>query len=282
MGIKLIIDSGSDISKSEADNLGLLYLGFEVTIDGKNYFDGIDLSIEDFYKKLGEDLLPKTSQINPFRYEKLIKDVLDNGDKVIVITLSSKLSGSYNSALIAAEQFDSSKVAIVDSLNACEGERILIEYALKLINENNEFEDVVNKLNEIKKRIRVIGAIDSLKYLKLGGRISTLAAIGGSLLNIKPLVSIIDGEVKVIGRAKGNKKAMIELNNNIKKTNGIDFELPYCILYSGLDDSIAKKYASENLEIFNNDENIRVFPMGCTIGTYVGFGTIGVAFFEKN
>lgn len=146
--IKLMIDSAADIGKAEADKLGIIMLPMVITIDEKEYFDGVDLTPTEFYEKLIESsALPKTSQINPFRFEEEFEKHVENGDEIIVITISSKLSGTYQSALEAARKFKG-KVHVIDSLNACIGERLLCEYALALIKQGLSANEIVDRLEE--------------------------------------------------------------------------------------------------------------------------------------
>ena len=149
--------------------------------------------------------LPKTSQINSYRFEECFEKLTANGDEVLAIILSSKLSGTFNSAKQAAKKFGE-KVKVVDSLNACIGERILCEYALRLIEKGLSLEDIVKELETKRENICVLALLDTLKYLKKGGRISAVVALTGEVFSIKPVISIKNGEVKLgfIGTMAGN------------------------------------------------------------------------------
>lgn len=282
MAIKLMIDSASDISKEEANKLGILMIPMIITIDNEDYYDGVDISPYQFYEKLVKsNNLPKTSQINPYRFEEEFKKFTSNGDELIVITISSKLSGTYESAKQAALNFEE-KVHVVDSLNACIGERLLCMYALRLIGQNIPAKKIVDELNRIKSKINVLAIVDTLEYLRKGGRVSSAVAFAGELLSIKPLVSVVEGEVKLIGKARGVKKANSLLNTFVEKKGGIDFTMPYGVIYSGLDDSSLKKYLKESIHLFQGEiTDIPSHILGGTIGTHVGPGAIGIAFFEK-
>ena len=282
MSIKLIVDSASDISENEAKQMGAIMMPMTITFGDKDYLDGVDLLPKQFYEKLIEsDTLPKTSQINEYRFEQQFKQLTDEGYDVIAITLSSKLSGTYNSALQAASGFEG-KVYVVDSLNAAIGERLLVVYALDLIKQGKTAQEIVELLNEKKSKINLMAMLGTLEYLKKGGRISAAVAFAGKLLSLKPVVSVVDGEVKLIGKALGSKNGNNLLNRLVAEKGGIDFTMPYGVIYSGLDDSILKKYVTDSSHLWEgHTEQVSAYLIGGTIGTHVGPGAIGVAFFEK-
>lgn len=283
MAIKLIVDSACDINQKEADNLGIILLPIEVRFDQEIYLDGVDITPIKFYEKLVEsDQLPTTSQINPYRFEQVYEQVIKSGDQAIVITLSSKLSGTYNNAKLAAEKYNDN-IYVVDSLNACVGERLLIQYALKLIKEDKlDIEQIVDILNNKKTKINVLAMLDTLLYLKKGGRISAFVAFSGELLSIKPVIGVIDGEVKLVGKARGSKNGNNLLCKLVSEKGGIDFSMPYGVVYSGFSDATLKKYVKDSEYLWQgHTDELPIYIIGCTIGTHVGPGTIGVAFFEK-
>ena len=282
MSVKLIIDSASDINEKEAGELGITMLPMEVRFGSDEYLDGVNLMPKDFYNRLIEsDELPKTSQINPFRFEEEFEKLTANGDEVVVITISSKLSGTYRSACEASKNY-SGKVFVVDSLNATIGERLLCQYAIKLIKDGKTASEIATELNNVKSKINVMAMLNTLKYLKKGGRISAVTALAGEVFSIKPVVGIIEGEVKMIGKAMGSKKGNNLLNTLVEKKGGIDFDMPYGVVWSGNDDSVLNKYVEDSNHLWENyTDKVPAYMMGSTIGTHVGPGAIGVAFFEK-
>ena len=282
MGIKILIDSASDITQDEAKKYGIEVLPLIVSFGDQEYLDGVNLTQKEFYEKLIEtDTLPKTSQITPYRFTEAFEKLTENGDEVIVVTISSKLSNTYNSAVLAASEFED-KVYVVDSLSATAGEKILCLYALRLIKEGLNIKDIVNRLNEVKNKIRILAVVGTLEYLKKGGRISKATAFAGELLNIKPVISVEDGVVKLVGKARGSKKANNLLNELIDKKGSIDFTMPYTTLYSGLSDLMLKKYIEDEKHLWEDStDNIPICNVGSTIGTHVGPGAIGVVFFSK-
>ncbi|MDE5591037.1 MAG: DegV family protein, partial [Acetatifactor sp.] len=179
MGIHIITDSASDIKTTERENLTIIPL--TITFGETEYQDGVTLTHKQFYEMLIEnDTLPVTSQIPPFLFEEAIKKAVAQGDEVITITLSAKLSGTWQSAMIAAENYPGF-IYVVDSENVSIGEHILVEYALRLVDSGLSAAEIVEKLNLLKKRIRLVALLDTLEYLKKGGRISGAAALAGSI-----------------------------------------------------------------------------------------------------
>lgn len=282
MAIKILIDSASDISKEEAEKLGITMIPMTVNFGDEEYLDGIDILPHQFYEKLIEsDVLPKTSQINSFRFEEAFEEFTKNGDEVIAIVISSKLSGTYNSALQAAEKFGG-KVFVVDSLNAAIGERLLAQLALRLIEQGKTAKEIFDELNIKKTKINLVAMVNTLEYLKKGGRISAVTAFAGQMLSIKPVLSVVDGEVKSIGKALGSKKANNLLNKIVEEKGGIDFDMPYGVLWSGLDKTMLDKYVQDSAHLWKeHTDNVPAYILGATIGTHAGPGAIGVAFFEK-
>ena len=282
--IKILVDSASDIDQKEAERLGVSMISMQVRFGEEEFLGGVDLSHREFFEKLIESSeLPKTSQINEYSFEERFEELTKNGDEVVAVLLSSKLSGTYNSAKRAAKKFEG-KVFVVDSLNACIGERILCEYALRLVKEGKlSAREIAKELDEKKNSIQLLAMVDTLKYLKKGGRISSVAAIAGEVLSIKPVISIIKGEVKVVGKAMGSKKGNNLLMQLIEKCGGVDFKLPFALAYSGLSDDNLKKYIADSSALWKGKaETLPVFMIGSTIGTHAGPGAIGVAFFAEN
>lgn len=284
MSIKIITDTGTDFTPEEAKDLGITLLPLKVSFGHEEYLDGIDLTHDQFYEKLIEtDVFPKTSQVSPADYEEAFKKAFEdpNTTDVLCVTLSSKLSGCYQSANIAASEFDA-HVYVYDSLNVCIGQRLLIELACAMRDEGMSLEQIAKVLEEKKKSVRVIALLDTLEYLKKGGRISSAAAFAGNLLSIKPVVCVEDGEVAMLGKARGSKAGNNKLNEFIEKFGGIDFSFPICLAYSGLDDTLLKKYVEDSKELYKaHHKPLRTYQIGCAIGTHVGPGTIATAFFSN-
>ena len=282
MSVRIVIDSACDLPKSTADNLGLAYLPMRTIFDNEEYLDGITLNGEQFYEKLIEtDTAPKTSQIPPSEFEAAFEQIVSAGDTALCITVSSKLSGTYQSAMIAAERFGD-QVIVVDSLNVTVGEQLLVLRAVQLRDEGWSAWEMAEILNHEKKRIRLIALLDTLEYLKKGGRISSTVAFAGALLSIKPVIAIVDGEIEMLGKARGSKNGNNKLVELVQSSRGIDFDRPFMLAYSGLSDHMLRKYISDSHELYEGKtDHLPVCRIGSTIGTHVGPGAFGLAFFRK-
>ncbi len=281
MSIRFITDSASDMIYGT--NEDVTFVPLTVTFGDHSYQDGVDLSHREFYEKLIEsDVLPTTSQIAPAAFEEAFQKVKDAGDVAIVVTISSKLSGTYQSACIAAEDFPGI-VHVVDSANVTLGERALIEYGLRLKAQGMGVQEIVDALEREKGHIRLVALLDTLEYLKKGGRISKTVAFAGGLMAIKPVLEIRDGEIQILGKARGSKQGHNLLVQEIKKAGGIDFDLPYFLGYTGLSDTLLQKYIEDGRTLWQAcTSHLEVNTIGGAIGTHAGPGAIAVAFFEKN
>ena len=229
MAVRFIIDSASDIVPAEAEALGLIHIPMKVIFGEEEYSDSVDLTHREFYERLIEnDEIPTTSQINPGVFMSAYQKVADNGDTAVVITLSGKLSGTYQSAMIALDGFED-KIFVVDSESVCVGERILIQLGLKLRDQGLSAAEIAAELDLQKKHVRVLALLDTLEYLKKGGRISAAVAFAGNLLSIKPVIAIENGEVSLVGKARGSKKGNNLLRELITNCGGINFDKPFAL-----------------------------------------------------
>ena len=281
MAVYFITDSGSDILPHEARALGVQVLPLTVRFGDQEYRDSVDLSHHAFYEKLVEsDQLPTTSQVPPSQFADALEAVLGPNDQAVVITLSSGLSGTYQSACIAAMDYPG-QVFVVDSLSLAIGQRILVLRGLELLRRGHSATEIAEILEEEKHRVHVLAMLDTLEYLKKGGRISAAAAVAGSLLSIKPVVTMKDGKVAVIGKARGSKQANNLLRQLVTDCGGIDFDRPLALAYSGLTDTLLQKYITDSRELWDGHEDtLAVHTVGCTIGTHAGPGAVAVAFFK--
>ena len=279
MKIRIITDSACDLLPPCRPEVTVLPM--DITFGAETYQDGVNLTHHQFYEKLIEgDDLPTTSQISPARFEEAFRQAAEAGETVVAIVLSAKLSGTYQSACIAAEEFPG-KVFVVDSANATIGERILVERAVELMDAGLEAAAIAERLEEEKRDIRLVALLDTLEYLKRGGRVSASVALVGGLLAIKPVVAVQDGEVVVLGKARGSKNGNNLLVQEIQKT-GVAFSRPYRLGYAGLDDGLLKKYIADSAALWTEHaDHLPLGTVGGTIGTHVGPGAIAVAFFQK-
>ncbi len=282
MSVRIITDSASDIPQSTAKEWGIDVIPLKVRFGEEEFLDGVTLPPQEFYKKLVEtDEIPKTSQISPYEYTQHFKAALEAGDEVIYFSLSAGVSGSYQSACIAAEDLEGD-VHIVDTRQFCISEYIIVQRAVQLRDQGMNAAEIVEAIKEEMDRVHVISVFDTLEYLKLGGRLSSAAAFAGNLLMIKPVITIEDGMVKVIGKARGSRNSHNMLMEFVRKTGGIDFDRPICLAYSGFNDDVLKKYVEDSRILYEGHEDkLQYAKVGATIGTYSGPGAIALAYFEK-
>ncbi len=278
--IRIITESASDMAAPFPESVTVLPM--TVRFGEIDYQDGVTITHHEFYEKLIEsDELPVTSLISPAAFADAFQEAADAGETVIAITVSSKLSGTYQSAVLAAEDFPG-KVFVVDSLSAAVGEQILVQYAVQLVEKGLSAEVIAAVLEREREKIHVMALLDTLEYLKKGGRISKTVAFVGGVLSIKPVVAIRDGEVAMLGTARGSKNGNNFLIKEIEKTNGVDFSRPLCLGYTGLSDVHLQKYIQDSRALWDGYEDcLNVCSIGATIGTHIGPGAIAVAFFAK-
>ena len=271
MAVRILTDSASDISQERAKEWGIKVLPLKVRFGEEEYLDGVTLKGQEFYHKLVEtDVVPKTSQISPYEYEEEFKAAQEAGDDLIYFCLSSGVSGSYQSACIAAQDYEEN-VQVVDTKQFCISEYIIVQRAVQMRDEGMGAKELVEKISEEMKKAHVISVFDTLEYLKLGGRLSSAAAFAGNLLMIKPVITIENGEVKVIGKARGSRNSHYMLMEFVNKTGGIDFTRPICLAYSGFNDDVLKKYVEDSKVLYEgNEDKLQYATVGATIGTYSG------------
>ena len=281
MAVKFIIDSASDVLPGECKKLDVVHVPLTVRFGTKEFADAVDLSHKKFYKLLtsGKEEHPTTSQVTPAAWAEAMEEVTKDGDTAVVITLSSKLSGTYQSACIAAEDFEG-KVFVVDSMTATIGERLLLQYGIRLAHEGLDAATIAARLDEIKDKVRIFARLDTLEYLKKGGRISGATAVVGTMLNIKPIIAVRDGVVQNVGKARGAKMADKQVRELVAKAGGIDFSKPMCAAYSGLEDDNLKTFLAESTDLLCGSE-IDTATIGCVIGAHVGPGAVAIAFFHN-
>lgn len=281
MSVRIICDSASDITQEQAKDWGITVLPLKILWDGEEYLDGVTMKNREFFEKLFEtDELPTTSQLSPYDYEKAFQEVVDAGDTAVCFTISSKLSGTYQSANIAKEEFGDN-IIVVDTLNAAVGEQIIVRRAMELRDSGKSAREIADIINEEKKNVKVIALIDTLEYLKKGGRISATTAMAGAVLNIKPVVAIADGEIGVLGKARGSKNGNNKLMELVQK-DGIDFNRPFLLTYAGLNDDLLQKYMKDSSSLYEGKaQKLEIVPFGSVVGTHVGPGAIGIAYFAQ-
>lgn len=277
--IRILLDSSADYSAQEAKEHNLELVPINITFNGKNYLDGIDITKDEFYDLLtSSEEFPKTAQPSPQDYVDLFEDAKEKGDSIVYLSLSSSLSGTFQSATLAKSMVEYDEIYLVDTLSATRAIRIMAEYACKLREEGDDAATIAEKLEEFKSRVVILAALDTLEYLSKGGRLSKTAAAVGELANLKPIITVTpEGTIGVPAKALGRNKAISTLTKMITEKQ-IDTTFPIYSLYAVGEEN------TEKLEQKLGKEGVRVtkrLQIGPTIGCHVGPGAYGVIFVTK-
>jgi len=277
--VRIITDSTSDVRPDAWAKFGVTVLPLSVSFGEKTFLDGVDLTNEAFYEMLANAArLPTTSQINPDTFSGVFKQYTSAGDDVVGIFISSKLSGTCNSALIAAQEVIPDKIFVVDSKIGTFGLSIVVHEALKLRDAGMGAAEIADKVKQLAERVRLVAMVDTLKYLRMGGRISAVASIVGGVLGIKPIVDLQDGSIHNIGKVRGRQSVMQfilkylddhPVDTNLTFATGHSNARHWCDHLCG--------FLKPHLPI----EKILFGEIGSVIGSHVGPGAFGFAYFEK-
>lgn len=280
MSVRIIVDSTADVPENIASRLTVVPL--TICFGDEEFIDRITIDHKTFYEKLTNcETLPHTSQATPYAFEEKFREAVDAGDTVVALTVASELSGTHHSATVAAAEFPG-KVYVVDSKTVAIGLGILAELALSLVDEGLDAEAIASRLSEERENVNVIALLDTLEYLKRGGRISPAVAFAGGLLGIKPLVNIKNGEINVLGKARGTKLGNSMLTKEVEDAGGICPDKPFLLGYTGVSNELLESYISASDELWLPlDADVRRTHIGSVVGTHAGPGAFAVAFFNK-
>ncbi|WP_432401648.1 DegV family protein [Wukongibacter sp. M2B1] len=278
--IKFITDSLSDMPKQIASKYNISVLPLTVRFGTEEYKDGVDLSSEEFYKKLEEvEQIPQTSQVTPIEFTKAIKEAFEEGyEKVIIINGSGGVSGTHQSAVIAKTEMNNSNVYVFDSKSLSYGCGMLVARAAEMAEEDRSLDEILKKIREMIEGAHQIFSVDTLKYLHKNGRLSTGKMALGTLLNVKPILEIVDGKVEPVDKVRGNKKLYKKMIDICKKNGlkeGARISIGHAVNKEGLEhlkDLVMKELKPS--EIVEAD-------IGCTIGTHTGAGVLAIFFISE-
>ena len=276
--IRILVDTSSDYTVEETKAKGMELAPIHITFGETDYRDAYDLTKDKFYELLtSNEEFPKTSQPTPQDFVDIFEDVQEKGDELICILLSSKLSGTYQSATLAKSIVEYDNIYLVDSLGATHMIRLMADHAKELAEAGKSAEEIVEVLEAMKGKIKVLAVVDTLEYLCKGGRVSKASAAIGEMAKVKPMITVNEGEVAVIGKSLGKNKAI----GNLLKALGeceVDERFPiYSVCTLG----------TENAEVFEKRLNAEGYDfkervqIGATIGTHVGPGVFGMIFVQK-
>jgi len=280
MAVTILTDSTSDISPQEAARRGLKMVSLRVAFGDTVYRDNVDITHEEFYEKLTQSVaLPTTSQPTPEDFLSHFEEARDKGDQLVCLLLSGRLSGTVQSALIAKDLCGYDDIYVVDSLQAVIGLRALVDLACILRDEGRSAAEIAAELESARQRMRMFAVVDTLEYLHKGGRLPAAAAVAGTLLKVKPLITLQDGSLSVIGKAMGSKAALKQLTETLGDELNADPRLPIYFGYTCTHD-ICDRFRALVEEKYHPDRT-EIHSVGAVIGTHLGPGASVVGFLEQ-
>lgn len=280
MGIRIITDSTSDISKEQAKQLDITVVPLKVIFGDVEYREGIEITIDGFYEKLVKaETLPTTSQPSPNDFLTHFQEAKVAGDSVIVLLIAGKLSGTLQSAMIAKEMSEHEDIHIIDSNTATTALRILVEEAVRLRKKGQNVHEIVTTLENLKDRVVLLAMVDTLEYLHKGGRLSKSSAILGTLLKFKPIINLRDGAIGVVGKERGTNKGIAKIIETIDEYGEIDKNYPVYLGYTAEDSKCIQ--LKEKLRERYQFSDLLMYPVGCVVGTHAGPGACVITYVKK-
>lgn len=277
--IKVISDSLSDIPKELIEKYDIGIVPLTIRLDEVDYKDGVDITTEEFYKKLRlSKEMPKTSQATYIQFKETFEKYIEEGKSILYISGSSKATGTYQSALMAKNDIEGD-ITVFDSLNLCYGCGAQVIKACEMLEEGRSIQDVITTLEVMRESLYVVFAVDTLEYLRKGGRISTAKAVVGSVLSIKPLIHIKDGALENVAQVRGKKHVIAKIIELIKENCGDDLSNKRFAIADG-DNKVDVVKLREAVQKEFNPKEIVEIEVGPTIGSHAGPGTIGVGVYD--
>lgn len=274
--IKIITDSTCDLSREVVEKYDIEVIPLLVNFGEESYLDGPEMNFEGLIKKIEDTgLFPTTAQVIPQRFFEIYKKYIDEGFKIISIHLSSKMSGTYQSACIAKNMLETDDIFVIDSMNVTTGLGTLVIYASRMLEKGMEIEKIVKELENAKPHVKSMLLFNSLDHLVKGGRLSKTAGFIGNMLGIKPMLCVKDGEMEVVDKVRGSKKALKNIVEYLEELD-VKEENPIILLNAkGEDiDILREKLKEKNVEILECE-------VGCVVGTHSGPNACGIFFIEK-
>ena len=276
--VRIVVDSTADVT--EALRAQLTVVPLNVCFGEETYIDGVTINHREFYEKMAASkILPTTSQPSPDAFAQVYEQAKQAGDELVVLCVSAGISGTYQSAMIAAQDYPEN-VHVVDTQHVANGLGILAEYALNLAKKGCSAQEIVKAVEKERENVQFIAVLDTLTNLQKGGRIPKSLAIAGTLLSLKPVLTMKGGVLETMGKGRGTKQGYSLLAKEIEAA-GVDFEKPFLLAYTGLTEEPLDKFLAAHGEIWAGNE-IRRVPLCSVVGTHAGSGAVVVAFFKKN
>ena len=271
--IKLVVDCTCEMGSAEAEKLGVISIPMRMMIDEQEYLAGKNLNNDTFYDLLPKvKTMPKTMQINAQDYIEIIKPLLDAGDEVFVMSVSSRLSGTFNSLTQAAKELDSPRLAIFDSQTFTLAYYALVMQAYKLIQQGTTLTELTQTMEKLRERVRIYFIADTTKYLVKGGRISFVKGLLAETLHIKPIISVVNKKLQMVGKGFGYNAAKRQM---LRLTQNVDLTMP---VYYGHIHNSAKAEDFKQIFPFDFSEKREIGPI---VGAHGGPNCVGLAFFQQ-
>lgn len=277
--IRIITDSSCDLSPSDAAEMGIEIMPIQVHFGEESYYAGVDMTTPEFYAKLKTvEKLPTTSQITPVTFEEKFRPYVEQGDDIVGMFISTEMSGTYQNAILTKNMIGSEHIHIVNTLETTFGLAVLLKEAVKMRDSGFTAKDIADKITELVPRVRLLASVETLKYLKMGGRLSSATAIIGGILGIYPVISIVNGKVEVVGKARGRAAANKVMEEIVKK-EGISSD--YCVSFGNSDSPEVGKLCEKYFSDYVGKRDIVRCPIGPIVGTHTGPGASGLAYIKK-
>lgn len=277
--IRIVTDSSSDLDLDQAAQLQVDVIPIHIYFGQTEYLDRQDLSVTDFYTKLETvEQLPTTSQITPFQFYQTFQPYIEAGDEIVGIFLSGQLSGTFQSAQAAQQMLKTEQIHLVDSLNAALGHHLLIQIAVRLRDQGMSAQQIAQQLTELSKKVRLIACVKTMKYLVMGGRVSAAVAKIGSVLGITPIISLVDGKVENVGKARGHKAAIRWIQHQLEKEPAAQ---QYPVVFSHSVNPQGRDELVQELDAFLPNQDYLYCDLGSTVGTHIGPGAVGLAYIAE-
>ena len=277
--VKIVTDSSCDLSLERCAELGVDMLPITVSFGEESYRANLDLTTEDFYQKLAAaDELPHTAQITPAQFQEYFKPFVDSGDEVVCLFISSKMSGTLQSATVAKDILGATNIYLPDTLNVTFALGLLVEEAVKMRDRGLTAPQIVEEIQGLVPRVRLWAFIDDLKYLKMGGRLSASSALVASILGICPIITLKDGLVEVVGKARGKKAAFAAIRKFVEKE---PISGDYCVTVGHANVPENCKAFEEYMGDLLKKREVHTQAIGSIVGTHTGPGAVGLAYIKK-
>ena len=277
--VKIVTDSSCDLSLERCAELGVEMLPITVNFGEESYRANLDLTTEDFYQKLAAaDELPHTAQITPAQFQEYFKPFVDSGDEVVCLFISSKMSGTLQSATVAKDILGATNIYLPDTLNVTFALGLLVEEAVKMRDAGLTAPQIVEEIQGLVPRVRLWAFIDDLKYLEMGGRLSASSALVASILGICPIITLKDGLVEVVGKARGKKAAFAAIRKFVEKE---PISGDYCVTVGHANVPENCKAFEEYMGDLLKKREVHTQAIGSIVGTHTGPGAVGLAYIKK-